>query len=515
MELDRNKFKAIILTVVAILIILLLFLIFAVFVITNSNNQNKDVNILIGYDSIKQIVEHYNCKYKDDTYSEKREYPVEVNLVFKYDLYEDGESQEEFFNKIIKDIVAFVNYQNVKLIDTTRNITIEIVCKNNKIDKIIINSIEDYFIYMDSKMSLAEYEKINTISLIPDDIYLIELINNNWTSNTNFGTRESIFKNYNICFDEGIEYRKIGTTIFNVIYTKKHEGAVVNGLSVGTDLSLIEDYLGKPSFKNEKLKILGYKGGNIYAFFTEDEISIYRCAEYNYDDFWKLCDKFLAEELDFKEFMNELTYLWSDYSEYTYNTDYMFISYPNKGVDIKLNYEEESGIILYNNVTDEISKIKKYLNNTEFIAKLKIDDVFETEKRRVTNKNNVETTCKKFKKELEEQYKDDNQALLSKYNSYFDYYMEKDNLGNVITTYFVSKDNNYPKRELNEPIDTYLWANDEILIYSIYGKGIYIYNVMTGYKTTLTEENGDTYEINSYQDGILTYDKTNQIYVQI
>lgn len=509
MELDQKQIKAIILTGLAILAIIVIFLIIAVASVTGEKEINQNINISSGYDSIKQIVEHYNCEYKNDTYSKQREYPTEVDLVFKYDLYENDESKEDFFNKIIKDIANFVNYTNVKLIDTTRDITIEVICERGKIYKIIINGQEDYFIYMDSQLASTKYEKIDSINIMPDDIALIELINNNWSSNSNFGTRESIFQNYNICFDEGIEYRKIGSNIFNVVYTKKHTGPVINGLSVGIDLDDVEDYLGKPAFKDEDLNIIGYKGGNLYAFFTKDEISIYRYIEYDYKDFWKLCDKFLEEELDFKEFMNELTYLWGDYSYYTYDSDYMFISYPNRGIDVKLNYEEISGIVLYNNISENIQVVRNYLNHTEFVSRLQLDNVFEAEKRRVETENNLETLCTEFETALKEEIENE-EELITKQSYYYNYYIEKDNNENTITTYFISKDGNNVNRELNEPIDTYVWVDNQYFIYSIFGVGLYSYNLADGVKTTLIESNKD-FKINSYSQGILRFDNSEEI----
>lgn len=511
MNLDKNQIRAIIFTGIAILGIILLFLIISILSIINKKDTNYDIDVSGGYDSIKQLIESYNCEYINDTFVKNREYPTEVNLVFKCNLYENEESNEKFFNSIIKDIAKYVKYTNVKMIDSTRDITIEIICENSKIYKIIINGIEDYFIYMDSQLSLTRYEEIDAINLIVEDATLIELINNRWMSNIDFGTRESIFKNYNICFDEGIEYRKIGSNVYNIIYTTKHNGAVVNGLTVGIDIDDVEDYLGKPTFKDEELKVIGYKGNDIYVFFTEDEISVYKNIEYDYDDFWKLCDEFLNDKLDFKSFMNELTYLWGDYSEYTYDSDYMFISYPNRGVDVKLNYEEISGIILYNNMSESLSTIKKYLNHTEFVSRLKLDNVFEAEKRRVQAENNIDNSCEEFKKILEEQ--DGEEGLINKESYLYNYYMDVDNMGNTVTTYFISKDKNNVNRELNEPVDTFLWINDYCFVYSIYGKGIYIYNVIDGTRTNLTNEVNEKHAfiINSYEAGILTFDDTEKI----
>lgn len=506
MELDKRQIKAIIFTAIGILAIVLLFIIIAIVSVARNESQNKNVNVSTGFSSIKQIVEHYNSTYKKDTYVQNREYPTEIELVFKCDLYENGESNEEFFNDIINDIVKFVNYTNVRFIDETRDIEIKVICKNGSIDSIIINDIEDYFIYMDSQAELSKYKEIDTINLSANSEELIQVINNNWNSNTYFGTRESIFRNYNICFDEGIEYRKIGSNIYNIIFTKNYNGPVVNNLTVGIDLDAIEDYFGKAPFKDEDLKVIGYKGLDFYTFFTEDEISIYRKVTTDYSDFWELADRFLDEELDFKDFMNELTYIWPDYSEYNYDSNYMFISYPTRGVDVKLNDEDISGIVLYNNITEKMDTVRKYLKNTEFVSRLQVDNTFEAEKRRIETAKEGRKLSTDFTKEVEEQYKDDSVMLFAKRSYLYDLYFEKDNNDMTVTTYFYSKDGQNVNRELNEPVISYVWATDNLFIYSLYAKGIYCYNVITGEKFTLIEGN-DAFLIDKYQNNILTYDK--------
>ena len=196
----------------------------------------------------------------------------------------------------------------------------------------------------------------------------------------------------------------------------------------------------------------------------------------------------------FKDFMNELTYLWKDYSEYTYSSEYMFIAYPNRGIEVKLNYNNESGIILYNNISEKLDTTKKYLKNTEFLSKLQLDSVFEAEKRRVKKENQFKEECKTFEKE------ENTKSML--YYSYFD----KDDNDNTIKVYFKSKTGEYPDRELNETVDTYVWISDNYYIYSIYGQGIYCFDVITGEKTVVTESGSELFQIESFENNILKFD---------
>ena len=505
MNLRQNQKRAIVLTIIAILILILMFLFVSIIFINKSNKINKDVDISIGYKSIQEIVEANGCKYKKDSFLEDREYPVEVELSFKYDLYTNEESNEEFFMKIINEITKFVRFVNVKMIDQEKDITIEIVCTNGKIDNIIINGIEDYFIYMDSKINISKYSEIKTVSIEPTAEVLKILNENFWSSNIDCGTRDSIFQNYFIFFDEGIKYRKIGSNIYNFIFTQKYIGDVINNVSASESINSVRAKLGEPSFEDKELGIIGYKGNEFYAFFTGTEVSIYRRASYDYSDFWNLVNNFVEEEsnVSFKEFMNELTYIWPDYSEYNYDSEYMFISYPNKGIDVKFNYDNESGIVIYNNISENLNKVKRYLENTEFLSKLQIDNVFEAEKRRVKKVNSLKEKCNEFIQSLKE---DSDTELACGESNLFQFYMDLDENNIAITTYFISRDSEFVDRELNEPINSYVWINDNYFIYGVYNKGLYCYNVLDGSKQALLEGK-ESYLIKSFENNVIYYDE--------
>lgn len=495
MELDKKQIKAIFIVGIAILIIILMFLIIAITTVYRNSNKNNQIDISNGFDSIKEIVEHYGCKYKNDTYEAKREYKTEINLEFSRQLYENDISNEEFYNSIIEDLAKFLRYSNFKMIDMKNDIIIEVICKDQKIFLITINGIEDYFIYMDSQLELTKFKEIKTISFNIEAPEIQSLIDNGWSTNIDLGTRESIFQTYNLYKDEGFKVKKIGQEIYNIVFDENYQGNIVNGLKVGITLSNIENKLGTPAFKDTDLNVIGYKGKDIYVFFTKNQISIYRNKKYDYNEFWNLVDDFLEDKYDFKGFMNELTYIWNDYSEYTYQNDYLFISYPNRGVDVKLNVDNVSGIVLYNNINENLDTVKKYLKNTEFISRLQLDNIFEAEKRRISKEKSLTSLCSEFMKE---------NPIDSK-SMYYDYYIEKDTRGNTISIYFVSKDDGFVSRELNEPVDTYLFVNDYYFVYSVYGKGIYCYNLADGNKFNIVEGRNN-YHITQYQDNILKYD---------
>ena len=506
MEFTNKQKRIIILGIVGILLLLILFLIVSILIVNRNKHINRGIDISTGYSSIREIIEHYNSKYIKEYYDESEEYPTEVEVEFKYKLYENNESNEKYFNNIINDIAKFINYTNFKIEDEKNDITIEVICEDRKIKSIVINGIEDYFIHMNSQMELAQYKEISRVNLNSSSDILNVLISNSWDSNINFGSRDAIFKNYFIFFDEGIEYRKIGSTMYNIVFTKNYNGYVIENLTPESSVNSVKAILGQPSFEDEKLGVVGYKGNEFYAFFNGEEISIYKCINYNYEDFWDLVNKFIDEdsEMTFKEFMNELTYIWKDYSEYDYSEDHMFISYPNRGVDVKLNYNDISGIIIYNNISENLTRVKRYLDHSEFISNLKLDNVFEAEKRRLNEKIKWQEECKEYEKYMEENLSKEELENIGK-TELCNYYMDLDNNGNTISVYFLPKDKNYSRRELNESVYKYMWINQSKFLYSVHGKGIYLFDILTGEKRVVAEGN-DNFDIKSYEQNILTYD---------
>ncbi len=494
--------KKVIILIAVVSLIFVLLVLEAMLKNIQNENQEKELQMANGnFTSVEDILEYYGCqviKIKNNT---EGNFLVDIYTTFKYELYEDEKSNEEFYNKIINQIAKFLNYRNFRMVDQQKEekIEIQVICGKNKIQKILINGIEDYFIYMDSQINLSKYKEIPTTEVSIQSPELISCIQNNWNANVNFGTRETIFQNYYIYFDEGIEVRKISGKIYNVVFTKNYVKPVVNGFTVGEKRDIIIRELGNPTFENENKSIIGYKTKDIYVFFEENQISIYRnITETGFDKFFTLVDKFLEEEYSLLEFMNELTYLWPDYEEYTYDAETVFLSYPNKGIDIKMNYDHTNGIVIYNNIGVTQNEINKYFNYTEFIALLQIDNVYNAEIRRVNKQLEFAKKCEEYQIQYEEK---DNRNRGQNY----DYYMKMGNNGGIICTYFIAKNPQYPNCELSENINSYIWVNEDCFVYSVVNKGIYYYDLKTQMKGTIITGN-ENFEIKSYQDDILKYD---------
>ena len=504
-ESKKRKVNSIMQKKIIIVLLVIVFVLMILSIVAEKLSKS-DKSFDISYDNlttIKEVIEYYDSVYISEKECKEEPYKLDVYLKFKFLPYDENDkSNEEYYMNLLEDGAKVLNYINFRMFDKENNITVEVICENGKIKSIIINGIEDYFIYMDSQISMKKYEEIKETDFAVTSEILQNCIDNNWNKDVYFGERSSIFNEYYIYFNEGIKVRTINNKIYNIIFDKNYNKSVINNITPGRDLHNIELTIGEATFKDEELNLLGYKGKDLYVFFTESEISVYRISNSDTDDFFDLADSYINKKLDFLEFMNELTYLWPDYSIYDYSKEHVFISYPLKGVEIKLNYEDTSGILIYNNIKSNLSKVERYLENTDFVSRLQIDAVFEAEKRRVLQAEKELDLCESYIDTLTEEEK----SIVGK-SSYYGCYPKLDNNNYIYEMKFISKSSDRPNRELSDTINSYLWLSDSLFIYSKNGKGIYVYNLDDGsVKRFIVGE--ETYKLKGYENGILKYDNT-------
>lgn len=499
---NNKNYKKVIIVLFVVIFILLLASLFLEILQKKAMEENKEI-IYEEISTIKEVIEYHKSTYLSEVQSTEKNFYLDVYVIFSKPLYKnDNESNEIYFNELLKDCAKVLYYRSFKLIDNKNDIIIKVICDGEKITSIIINDIEDYFIYTDSQISMKQYKEIETTPLSIESEVLLNCINNNWKKDTYFGERDSIFEEYYIFFDEGIKVRIIDEKVYNIVFTKQYNKSVVNSCFPGIDLKYVEAAIGKPTFEDEEKKMIGYKSDQIYVFFTESEISVYRNSTIDSDAFFNLADKFIAEELDLLEFMNELTYLWPDYSTYEYEKDSVYISYPLKGIEIAINYGDINGILVYNNIKSSLSKISRYLEDTRFVGRLQTDLMFKTEKERIEK----DLSWLKLAKEYEDNLAEEQKRVIGESLKYSIYPM-KDNNGNIYKIKFVSQFGNEPDRELNDGITSYLWASNDYFIFSKRGSGIYFYNLNTGrVQRIITGSVTTEFNLKSYKDGILEYD---------
>lgn len=366
-KLNKDTKKYIITALIFIFIIIILGLLLNYLENKSSNNTNNSE-----YSSIKEIVEKYGCKYIKENKSKEDDFALDIYLKFKYNTFEGNESKQRFYENVIGILTNFIN-NNFRLIDEERNLVISVTKNNvsdNSVYSYLVNGVDNYFNKNESKILLnSKNEKDTNISI--DSKILNNLIQNNWSKDViNLENKNSTFDGYDIYFDEGIEVKIISKKIHNIVFTTKFTNPVINGIIPGTDFKRIISILGEPIYGIEDGQYIGYKNENMYVFFTNESICIYRNEIVEMKEFEILLNKYIAKEIELKEFMNELTYLWDDYDEYRYNSNFIYINYPLKGIKIEMDYENSLGILIYNNC-NVTEGIKELIENGKITGALK------------------------------------------------------------------------------------------------------------------------------------------------
>jgi len=455
------------------------------------------------FKTIEEVALYTGCKFIKQEDSKVENINTEIYMELPEKIETDKEYQQEFVLNLIQYSAYVMKYKNFIIIDEKNDANIVVYCNEEKqlVEKYLINGTENYYEKQKNDENIKNFEVINPIELEVTSEDLNSIISSNWmVKEGQLGTVESIYRGYDIYFDEGIQVRKINGKAVNVIFTDKYSKTIVNNLGVNSTEQEIEKTLGKPHFKSGNL--IGYKGKNLYVFFYDKQVSIYRIDESSKDEFANIVEKNVDNQ-DVKTVISEIKNLWKDYDIYEYNENSVKLQYTLKGVCIKYDSTAQRGIVFYNNYTgkaygnttlEEITNEEKQLLQNMFIENK--DLVFETEKNRVntlddTSKNNNHSSS----------------VVLNTSNEFKTYKKVTNREQGTYQISFISIDNKYPNSELKESINNGIWFDDYNFVYSVKNKGIYVYNAQTRtYKSVVTGK--DNYEIKSIDNKLLNYDET-------
>ncbi len=472
--------------IVIIMCAVLLVCLFLSLILSIKQDRDRALPDASSLNTIRDVVEYHGSKYISEKDSEVDGYYKDVNVVFKVEPYveETDEINRDYYETLLEEIAKVISYKSYIIMDDEKGITIKVICKEGRLDRIILNDIEDYFTYVESLVSAKNYKKINEVELEVSDAMLNEVIGSGWESGYDFGEKNSLFCNYEIYLDRGIRVRKIQNKIYNIVYTRRYEGDIIKNISTSNDVEQVKRSLGKPSFEDEEMGIVGYKSKDFYVFFGNNEISVYRTYSGDTSEFFELADEYLKDNYtnsDLLNFMNELTYKWKDYSVYEYTNSSVYLSYPLKGIEIKINYDNENGILIYNNIKSGLTMVKNHLENTSYTSKLQIDCVFEAEKRRRNDRKELEENAKGYMDTMNEE-KDHRESLD------YDIYPLRDSNDDIYSMKFISQTDDLPDRELNDTISDFIWEDSRHFVYTKAGNGSYRYDLESGHVSTTMDE---------------------------
>jgi len=501
-----NKYKKINLIKIIFPIFLTVFLILAISNNIKNTEKKKQIDIIKKYDSIddfttlEEVAIYFDCKYIKHENSKTEGYAVDVYMKIKNKPFTNNASNKSYYESLFVYCAKVVNYENFIVIDKSNELVIAISCdkENKNIKSYNINGDINYFQTQESIIAKNQYIEIKEINYLVNSNELQQLISKNWVADDSlFGTKDSLFRNYNIFFDEGISVRKINGKIFNIVFNSNYKNEIVNGLKTTSSKKEIIEKLGNPQF--EQNEINGYKTENTYIFFHNNEISVYK-NDNNFEtiEFSNLVSNYIQDK-DLVKFTSNLKNIWNDYDLYEYDSNYLILQYSLKGVQICLNYKNNSGINIYTNFKGNIVpdlKIENTLNNEKQLPKevyFKNENlVFLAEKQRIINQ-------KEIKYDLTNVVK----------NSSRDFIIDIKELENsVYAISFISSSINNPSRELKEYITSGIWKDDENFIYSVKQKGIYKYNVKTNSYSTIIVGKQD-FKINRIINNTLEFDDSN------
>ena len=217
---SKKNNKIIVITVIIVIFILILVLISVNKNTTQEENTLQDNSSLNqNLTSVEEVVKYLESTFISMYDSKTDGYDLDINVVFKYKLYENDESKEIYFTNFYEKIAMVTNFKSFRIIDNVNNIVIEVKCNSNGISEVKINGETNYFKLEESKRSALKANKIKEIDLEVNSSQLQDLIDNNWNpKKVNLGTKESSFYKYDIYFDEGYDVRTIQGKVFNIVF---------------------------------------------------------------------------------------------------------------------------------------------------------------------------------------------------------------------------------------------------------------------------------------------------------
>ena len=446
------------------------------------------------FKSIEEVLIYLDSEFISQKDSEEENLDFIVLAKLKYNL---NLNNKNYYENLIQYSAAACNYKNFYIIDEEQNIKILVLCNNSQaVSSYYINNEKFYFDKLENTENINNTSKTEITKINSSCNLLEEIISANWaTTNLNIGTEESFYKGYNIYFDEGYEIKKVNKKVFNLVFTEKFTENVVENLKVNSSKQEITKALGNPTFENSKC--IGYKTEKFYIFFSESQVSIYPVVSYSSNEIINIIEEY-EETNDFQTYMNKLRAEWQDYDVFKVSNNNVILQYTLKGIVFKYNNTSKQGIVLYNNYlgnVDEENTLQNVINketalpdNMSFINE---DLVFEEEANRILT--------------LDDYTEKDNFAsekilnISKKFKAYTDIKTNQ--------FCFVSINKQAPNSQLREDFDYGIWKDDNIFIYSIKNKGIYMYNAEKRTYSTIIEGNNE-FKIIQIEDNKLFYDES-------
>lgn len=365
-KIDKKKTIKIAIIVLVILFIMLLFLF-----INQKILENKKYNSIQDIPSNKAALSIMKSKYIKEEKSKNTGYELDIYVEFGKPLFEE-DSNEIYYSQLTQLMAVVNKYVNFRLIDEKQEVLVAIICDTTKkqIVQTIINGDSNFYGNYESYKALKSYTETKATEFIIQSMEIEKMLENDWKKDIlNFNFPEQIEDDYTYYASEGIKIRNVKNKVFNLIFTEDYSENIVNDLTTKSTLQEVIQKLGNPTFGSLEEQTIGYKNNQIYIFFTEDEVSVYRVEDIkDTDKFIEEVNKYISEN-NLKVFVSNVTDIWNDYERYYYDSNTVDLEYILKGVKIQYSITSNHGITFYRNYTGNILENKNYKQLSEIEIK--------------------------------------------------------------------------------------------------------------------------------------------------
>ena len=361
--MKKSEFKSVIILIFIILLFILFFICYTLLetiedqsedTYTNINEQNILTEETVEgseEDKIKNILKKYESIYL------RKEGPS-IYVDFARDLFEkNGNSNRNYFQKIIDELIPFFETESFYLIDNNQQIYIFIKYEEKtKEHKIIINEIENFYDNIDGKdyALVEESEIVPRSKFVIQDSYLFSLSVNSFYFDAikeTIGEGIDLENGYTSYLDGTMKLRTVPTGgVRNIVFSKKYDGMITSKISANEELKKIKEIEPDNAFGSLSEGYLGYREDNFYVFFYENETSFYPYSYQNNKTFESILKDYI-EDRNLEYFVKNLKSRWLayDHFEYDLENNSADILYSTRGVHIKINNNNSRGITLYSN----------------------------------------------------------------------------------------------------------------------------------------------------------------------
>ncbi len=314
------------------------------------------------FKSVREYVVYAGHTYVKEEYSKEKDIFEDIYVQFKEKTHESNTINDVMYNDAVEIIAKILNYNNFRIIDKKQELVISVVCnkENKTINNVYYNGEENYFENLKAKNELQNYDQIKNTDFEIQSSLLKNIIEQNWkTGKVKFDKKINVKNKYDI-YDKYM-VKTCGNKVYNIVFNEKYDENIINGLNVKTSKEDIEKELGNPYYEYDD--IVGYKGNEVYVFFINNTVSIYRVEKYTeeFEEFLNIIENF-REDKNSGKLASSITDLWNDYNEFSVENGKINIEYALRGVQIQFNIGRENGIILYNNYIGDLEKGVNYLD---------------------------------------------------------------------------------------------------------------------------------------------------------